>query len=276
MSEAAIRSWRQLLLLGGMVRTDELVMRFRMGAEVIQFLTGEHRNAPTLREFNHVSTLVGVGAAIPVLAPPLVALAAGEMPLLSFAARVSARRVALWAVTQPAAALALSEALLGFGLQVGEGGWESFWSQLQDPQGRWFVVAQVLMDYMHVRSSTSGAAGARSAGPVGGSEVDIEAARMRLAGVRAALRQVHDAAEVGPEALAAPRPAQVDREGRTTAVPTGVRQPGKPPPSTAKKRSTRARGSPSRRRPRRSSLRRAPTPHRSEESESSLGVFVES
>jgi hypothetical protein len=207
MSEAAIRSWRQLLLLGGMVRTDELVTRFRMGAEVIRFLTGEQRDAPTLREFNHVSTLVGVGAAAPVLAPPLVALAAGEAPLLAFAARVSARRVALWAATQPVAALALSEVLLGFGLQVGEDGWEPFWGQLQDPQGRWFVLAQVLMDYMHVRGSATPSR-LRSAGPSSGTAVDLDAARTRLVKARVALRQVHDAVAAEPEiAMAEPRRA---------------------------------------------------------------------
>ena len=85
MAEAAVRSWRQLLQLGAHVRTAELVTRFRAGAEVIQFLTGELRDAPTLREFGRVSTLVGAGAAAPVLAPALVALAAGEAPLLAFA-----------------------------------------------------------------------------------------------------------------------------------------------------------------------------------------------
>jgi hypothetical protein len=197
-----------------------------MGAEVIQFLTGEHRNAPTLREFNHVSKLVGIGAAAPVLAPPFVALAAGEAPMLAFVARVSARRVALWAAAHPAAALALSEVLLGFGLQVGEGGWESFWGQLQDPQGRWFVIAQVLMDYMHVRGSVSIPAGPRSAGPAGGAEVDIEAARAQVAKARAALQQVHDAVEVGPAAPGASAPSQVDHEESDNGGPGKGRRPG--------------------------------------------------
>jgi hypothetical protein len=199
MSEAAVRSWRQLLALGAMVRTDELVLRFRAGAEVIQFLTGEQRDAPTLREFNHVSALVGKGAGAIVLAPALAAVAVAEAPLLAFAAELAARRVALWALMHPAAALAASEALLGFGLQIGEGDWESFWAQLHDPQGRWFVLAQVLMDYMLIRGGMGGhdgPANPRRPGSGGGDlPPDLEEARQHLAKARAALRRVRDAVE---------------------------------------------------------------------------------
>jgi hypothetical protein len=210
-SEAAIRSWRQLLLLGAMVRTDELVLRFRMAAEVLQFLTGEQRDAPTLREFNHVSGMVGIGVGAAVLTPALVALAAAEAPLLAFAGRLSAQRVALWAAAHPVAALASSEVLLGFGLQIGDGGWASFWGQLADPKGRWFVLAQVLMDYMHVRGSLGGHHGSPTASPrrsaPGGAEVDVEAARDQIAKARIALTQVHDAAaSAEPTAPHTPRP----------------------------------------------------------------------
>jgi hypothetical protein len=222
-SEAAIRSWRQLLLLGAMVRTDELVLRFRMGAEVLQFLTGEQRDAPTLRELDHVSGLVGMGAGAAVLTPALVALAAAEAPLLAFAGRLAAQRVALWATVHPAAALAASEVLLGFGLQIGDGGWASFWGQLADPQGRWFVLAQVLMDYMHVRGSLGGHRAAPTASPrrsaPGGAEVDVEAARQQLAKARDALRQVHDAAEAEHALRGNSVPTQVDHENRTTSGP---------------------------------------------------------
>ena len=198
-SEAAIRSWLQRLRLGATVNTDEFVLRFRMGAEVLQFLTGEQRNAPTLREFNHVSRLVGLGAGAAVLAPALIALASEEASLLAFAGRVSAQRVALWAVSNPAAALASSEALLGFGLQIGEEGWQSFWEQLRDPQGRWFIVAQVLTDYVHVRMnvgnhSDPSTTSARRPGPAG-ADIDVAAARQQIARVRAVLEEVQDAAE---------------------------------------------------------------------------------
>jgi hypothetical protein len=238
MSEAAIRSWRQLLLLGAMVRTDELVTRFRVGAEALQFLTGEHRDAPTLREFNHVSGLVGMGAAAPILTPLLVAVAVEEAPLLAFAARVSARQVALWAAAHPFAALAASEALLGFGLQIGEGGWEGFWGQLQDPQGRWFVVAQVLMDYMHIRGGMGGhdapAGSPRAAAP--GVEPDIEDARQRLEKARVALQQVHDAvASAEPAARAgAPRDAASSEFGPRSIVV----EPTQAPPGAGPKRSS--------------------------------------
>jgi hypothetical protein len=215
-SEAAIRSWRQLLLLGSIVRTDELVTRFRVGAEVLQFLTGEQRDAPTLREFNHVSGLVGIGAASPIVMPLLVALAAEGTPLLAFTARVTARQVALWAAAHPLAALAASEALLGFGLQIGEGGWENFWGQLQDPQGRWFVVAQVLMDYMHIRGGMSSGRPAPS-----GAEPapDLEGARQQLARARAALQQVHDAAaNAEPATPSAREPAAVADRGHQVAA----------------------------------------------------------
>jgi hypothetical protein len=251
MSEAAIRSWRQLLLLGAIVRTDELVTRFRIGAEVLQFLTGEQRDAPTLREFNHVSGLVGIGAASPIVIPLLVALAAEGTPLLAFAARVSARQVALWAAAHPLAALAASEALLGFGLQIGEGGWERFWGQLQDPQARWFVVAQVLMDYMHIRSGMGGhdapAGSPRATAPR--IEPDIEGARQRLEKARVALQQVQDAvasaeptagAPTDAAAPSSPKPVLPAREGgpsadRTTSATAPVAsaggQPGKADPA---------------------------------------------
>jgi hypothetical protein len=197
-----------------------------MGSEVIQFLTGENDNAPTLREFNRVSTLVGAGAAAPVLAPPLMALAAGEAPLLAFLGRVSARRVALWAATQPAAALALSEVLVGYGLQVGEGGWEAFWEQLHDPRGRWFIVAQVLMDYMHVQGSGGGPNGTRRAGGSGGPEVDVAGARARIAKSRAALQQVRDAVETGPTAPGHVPPPRDESTGRTIADSAPARRAG--------------------------------------------------
>jgi hypothetical protein len=183
---------------GAMVRTEELVLRFRMAAEVLQFLTGEQRDAPTLREFNHVSGMVGIAAGAAVLTPALVELAAAEAPLLAFAGRLSAQRVALWAAAHPVAALAASEALFAVGLQIGEGGWESFWGQLADPHGRWFVLAQVLMDYMHVRGSLGGhraapTASSQRAAPAR-TDLDVEPARQRIARARDALRQVHDAA----------------------------------------------------------------------------------
>jgi Contact-dependent growth inhibition CdiA C-terminal domain len=216
MSETAVRSWRQRLALGTIVRAEELVTRFRAGAETIRFLTGEHADAPTLREFDHVSRVVGVGAAAPVLAPPLAALAIEGAALLAFAPRVAASRVALWALHHPAAALAASEALLGFGVQIGEDGWGSLWGQLQDPQGRWFVIAQVLMDFMHVKSSMSGHDGSpRNPRPTAtGVEPapDLDGARQRVAKARAILQQVHDAAVETPGGEA------VKRDGPATAA----------------------------------------------------------
>ncbi len=153
MSEAAVRSWLQLVALHAKVRTDELVTRFRMGAEVIRFLTGEQTDAPTLRAFDRASrTSIELGAAAMVLGPPIVAVAAEAALPLAVAARVASQRVVLWAIQHPAAALAASEALFALGVQVGEDGWLSLWDQLRDPRGRWFLILQVLMDYMHVKS----------------------------------------------------------------------------------------------------------------------------
>ncbi|HET9622260.1 MAG TPA: hypothetical protein VFP84_12895 [Kofleriaceae bacterium] len=184
LAETAIRAWRQRLALGTVVRTDELVLRFRAGAEPIRFLTGEARAAPTLRAFDQVSRITGAAAAAPVLAPVLVALAVEEAPLLAFVARGAAQRVGLWALAHPAAALAAAEALLGFGVQIGESGWEAFWGQLADPHGRWLFLAQVLMDFMHVQSGMHPAP----------AEPDLGAARQRLGAIRALLAHVDDAA----------------------------------------------------------------------------------
>lgn len=244
MAETAIRSWRQRLMLGTVVRTDEHVLRFRSGAEVIRFLTSESADAPTLRGFDHASRVVGVGAAVPVLAPALLALAAEEAALLAFAGRVAAQRVVLWALSNPAAALAASEALLGFGVQIGEDGWEAFWSQLQDPQGRWFVIAQVLMDFMHVKTSMSpgetpdGARAPRARGESAGAPArapDLDAAREQVAKARAVIQRVHDAATEGNEAGAsraadtnasqrkqAPTSGNISSPDRTTTVDAAV------------------------------------------------------
>ncbi len=214
MSQAAIRSWLQRLQLGARITTSELVTRFRAGAEPIRFLTGERNDAPTLRAFDHASRLTATGAAALVLSPAVLAIAAEEAALLAFAGRVASTPVTLWALGHPAAALAASEALLGLGIQLGEDGWARFWDQLHDPVGRWFIVAQVLMDYMHVKSgmghaapadppprAPSAAAGLEPApgavpeatpGPVG--------ARVRLARLQAVVRAVHDGAAASDEA----------------------------------------------------------------------------
>ena len=192
MSESAIRRWLQLAALGGMIHPDDLVIKFRVGAEPIRLLTGERGDAPTLRAFGHASRAVAVGSAALALSPALVALAAEEAALIGFAAQMGTRQVAVWALSNPAAALAASEALIGFGVQIGEDGIGTFWDQLHDPQGCWFVFAQVLMDFMHVKTSMSGHAGEpaarRSPAP------DLDAARQRTARVRGVLQHVHDAA----------------------------------------------------------------------------------
>lgn len=231
MSEAAVRSWLQRLALGARVRSEELVTKFRAGAESIRFLTGERADAPTLRAFDHASRMVGVGvgAVALVIAPPLIALAAEEAALLAFAGRLAAQRVAAWAVTNPAAALAASEALLGFGVQIGEAGREAFWDQLHDPQGRWFIIAQVLMDYMQVKSGMrhGGPSNGQRAAGIGGEPApeparapELEAVRQRAAKVRAILQQVHDAAAATSDSGRSPYTAEVHTQsGRSQAAP---------------------------------------------------------
>lgn len=63
MWQAAIRSWLQRLQLGARIDTSELVTRFRVGAEPIRFLTGERNDAPTLRAFDHATSVTATGAA---------------------------------------------------------------------------------------------------------------------------------------------------------------------------------------------------------------------
>jgi hypothetical protein len=234
MSESAVRRWLQLAALGGMIHPDDLVTKFRVGAEPIRFLTGERGDAPTLRGFDHASRAVAVGSAALALSPALVALAAEEAALIGFAAQMGTRQVAVWALANPAAALAASEALIGFGVQVGEDGLDSFWDQLHDPQGCWFVFAQVLMDFMHVKTSMSGHTGEPAArrSPA----VDVDAARQRTARVRAILQQVHDAAASESRGgTAAPKPdgdshasAPGDTSTAAAHAPTGAVPQDKP------------------------------------------------
>lgn len=194
---------------------------------MLRFLTGEHADAPTLREFNHASGLVGAGAATPVLAPALVALAAEEAALLAFAGRVTARRVVQWALANPAAALAASEALLGFGVQIGEDGWDAFWGRLQDPHGRWFVVAQILMDFMHVKSATAGhdaAPSVRRPSLGGAAPVpDVDAARQQIGKARAVVRQVHDGASSDPQRAASPPAREKPLVSESTEAPAAAK-----------------------------------------------------
>jgi hypothetical protein len=218
MSQAALRSWLQRLQLGARIDTSQLVTRFRVGAEPIRFLTGERTDAPTLRAFDHASRLTATGAAALVLAPAVLAVAAEEAPLLAFAGRIASTRVTVWAFSHPAAALAASEALLGLGIQVGESGWGPFWDQLRDPVGRWFVIAQVLMDYMHVKSGMGHAGPAdppprspsTSAGldPAPGAAPEAVpspvGARVRLARLQAVVQAVHDGAAASDDATHTP------------------------------------------------------------------------
>jgi hypothetical protein len=233
MSQAAIRSWLQRLQLSARIDTSELVTRFRAGAEPIRFLAGERNDAPTLRAFDRASRLTAIGAAALVLSPAVLAIAAEEATLLAFAGRIASTRVALWALMHPAAALAASEALLGLGIQIGEDGWARFWDQLHDPTGRGFIVAQVLMDYMHVRSGMGhaapedppprsrftpagvepapGAGPEASPGPVG--------ARVRLARLRAIVQAVHDGAAATNEATHPSEGSSSDPRARRDTVP---------------------------------------------------------
>jgi hypothetical protein len=241
MAETAVQSWLRRIALGARVQTDELVMRFRAGAEPIQFLTGERADAPTLRAFDRASRSVGLGAAALALGPGLTALAAEEAGLLAFAGRVAAQRVALWAITNPAAALAVSEALVGFGVQIGEDGWEGFWSQLHDPQGRWLVVAQVLMDCLLIRSGMSAhdervavappraVSTAPGADPAAAS--NAPGARRRLEELRAVLQRVHDAAAVGERSEQ--NEGGAARQGSVSHEPTATHDRSATSPSAA-------------------------------------------
>ena len=224
MSESAIQRWLQLAALGGMIQSDELVTKFRVGAEPIRFLTGERGDAPSLRGFGQASRTVAVGSAALALGPALVALAVEEAALLGFAAQLGSRQVAVWALANPAAALAASEALLGFGVQIGEDGLGTFWDQLHDPQGCFFVVAQILMDFMHVRMSMSqhgeapdGGRSARTRAEPEGAQArapDLDAARQQVAKARAIVQRVHDAATDGHEPGGSPHAVDGDSPQR--------------------------------------------------------------
>jgi hypothetical protein len=152
-AKGAVSSWIRRLRLGAPIRTESMVLEFRMGAEAIRLVTGERDDAPTLAAFDHASRMVGIGAAALVAGPGIAALAIEEAGLLAFAARGGARSIAIWALHNPAQALAVAEVLLGLGVQVGEDGWEAFADQLKNPVGCLFIVMQVIMDGMHIRAA---------------------------------------------------------------------------------------------------------------------------
>ncbi len=242
MAETAIRTWRQRLTLGTIVRTDELVLRFRAGAEPIRFLTGQAKDAPTLRELGRVSGRVATGAAAALASPAIIALAAAEAPLLAFAARTAATRISLWSLANPAAALAASEALLGYGIQLGEGGLAAFWAPLNDPQGRWLFLLQILTDYMHVQTALHPSS--PRPGPASGTPEpppDLAGARQRLANIRQVLRQVDEAATPLPRRNSGPSGTASDpyssaklTEPVALEPPGGARKPKAPRPSVGK------------------------------------------
>jgi hypothetical protein len=152
-SKSAVALWSRKLHLGASIATAPLVDEFRVGAEAIRLCTGERKDAPNLRAFDRASKWTALGALALAASPAVMAMAVEEAGLLTFAGGNGARTLAIWALHNPAAALAVSEALIGFGIQVGEDGWDAFASQLDDPRGRVFIFMQVAMDAMHVHAA---------------------------------------------------------------------------------------------------------------------------
>jgi hypothetical protein len=82
------------------------------------------------------------------------------------------------------------------------------------------------MDYMHVRGSMNIPAGSRRPGPAAGAEVDVEAARARVAKARATLQQVQDAVEAEHEQADATHARDLRRG------PVAAHEPQAPPRRT--------------------------------------------
>lgn len=200
-AQNAVQSWLRRAALGAGIDSEVLVTKFRIGAETIRFLTGERRDAPILRAFHDATQVTLAGAATAMLAAPLIPIVAEEALLLAFVGRLAAQRVALWALHNPVAALAASEALLGFGIQIGQDGWAAFWDQLRTPQGCMFVLMQVLMDYMQIRAGRSPAAGTNAspsdpAPSTSAHPPSIESVHQRVSHARALMQQLHDEVEI--------------------------------------------------------------------------------
>jgi hypothetical protein len=117
-------------------------------------------------------TWAAVVAAAPALlaVPEVATMVFEEAGLLGFAVQTGARSLAIWALHNPTAALAVSEALIGFGIQIGEDGWDAFAAQLDDPRGRMFIVMQIAMDAMHVHAAVAEPRAPRSTGRVQGAD----------------------------------------------------------------------------------------------------------
>jgi len=175
-AKSAIREWIAKVKLGSTIVTAPLVLAFRAGAEAIKLCTGEDTDARNLRAFDRAGRTTMKWAALVAAAPALMAvpelatIALEEASLLGYAVQSGARSLAIWALHNPAAALAVSEALLGFGVQIGEDGWDAFAAQLDDPRGRLFIVMQIIMDAMHVQAAIAEPRAPRSRGPTQGGD----------------------------------------------------------------------------------------------------------
>lgn len=208
-ASGAIDSWIRNIDLNSSIATDAFVTRFRVGAETIRICTGERADAPNLRAVDHAGRQTAVVAAATTLAPGVLAVAAEEAALLGFIARTSGQRLTVWAITHPAAALVASEALIGFGVQIGQDGWDEFIDGLRTPTGALFVAAQIAMDFMHVQM-------ARTPTGAADSSAELEGLRSRYAQARAVLEQATYEAGTAPQ----PRSSVANAPDATTRMNT--------------------------------------------------------
>lgn len=162
-AKLAARTFMERAILGGSINGDYTLNQFRAGQEEILLLTGEKKvEGSELKRLDAVSDTalkghlavagapLAAGAAAGVVTTAPV-VAAGSQTAFFTGGGTSLAGLRAWALANPQTSTALAEVAVGLGLTVGEGGIDGTLAQLENPEGVLFVLAQVFMDYAHVR-----------------------------------------------------------------------------------------------------------------------------
>jgi hypothetical protein len=173
-AHTAVTDWYRKLRLDSSIRPDYFITAFEANEEIIKVLTGEKKEAPTLRTLEHGGNMVAVAAA----AAPIVAVAAPiiaeEAGIIWYGARWGFSRAAVWAFSNPEAAVELTGYLSTLGVSIGEaGGLGNFLrGASESPEAFFTTVAQFLEPAVNLENQLNGSSGARSGG--GAAEPETE------------------------------------------------------------------------------------------------------
>jgi hypothetical protein len=245
MAQEAALEWRRQLAAGAHANTAQLMAKFRLANEPLQFVLDESKGLPTLRPLykGTTTTAVTITGAV-TLSSASVAFVANEAALLSLGGRDVTLRLLAWGRMNPAKALAATEMIIGFvsTADPSDYTWDNLVAVFSDPKSAALFTSQLALDLMHLRVAgysddghVSPRAGQRS-GSAGDSKVDAPSRgtaprgplptpeimeltpteqatlRARVEQVRAELTKVSDAAKaaVPDPADANPRGANID------------------------------------------------------------------